>query len=1263
MAVGKPSTRTSTGYRVAWNAVRKLRASWLSLLVAGTSIATLTVLSIRVFLFGNSLYEYADQTWPLSSSRIPTGVFSLTLSNQGYVNFLQLTRDVVTWPYAISAGLTPSTLVQEKVFIAYTFALFLTVAYILATFIAREVDTKLERKSSALERESLRLLIVLFIFANFYTMNYAVDGGLFTDSLIVLFLTGSVLLILHRPAFSGRVLVVSGLTGLSALLDPSLFVGFVVAIVIVYACSTYLNHERFVSLCKNIVSYIVITLPVALYVLYGVDSTFTSTGPYAAYRPLTVASLAGLSANLTPFSSLRLLGYSWSTMTFAPPTVLFSATPISGLPAVGYPAQVLVPAGAVTALWLLAASVGPVMAFSSLLYRRFRKIVLPASLISLLGLAITQYPSSPALVSIASAASSAPVIGPSLGTVLAVPDHFLAFVLCGYILMVPFGVVGLSQALSKQWVNRRAGSSFVRRIAYKYRRGVRQSSNAPPRSPSAGFNGIPSNSSAARVAVTVAICVLVLFAGWQSLNGSYYPSRSWPSYNQGNGVPSSAPFEGATIPASVDEVYQYLVNANGDSSVFWPTKGATALNVKDDQFLFSESDAPRPLSGLPALPYLVQNNLSSDLSVYLSENNVGYVVAQNTSPSLLDYDYGVSSFGTLLSVFNETPGLTLIQSYPGIDLYQVESPSGSLWYPSSVLDYSGSSPIYSVAYSLLNSMGLPTSITQSDGAAPSLTFDNGSGDVDAVDPGFVALAVPQANASTSTIEQSRYITSPTAGPISSSQVTGNYSGVLKASNVAIGNWTLADWGSTPLSVNFTNNTFTWSSAASVNAATLSFNGTLSSGPGGIRVVLPGEGPLVVQIGFEIRESLGYSGGLDVYSIGLTKSYQQLRSWTTALPINNSWTPVSVTTLLSGSPQYFSAVVQSSDSVGTVQISNITINWNDENAVINVTQGNGLISMGNWSLTNWDASPVNVSYTAGKLSWSSGSTNVAESLSYNGTLSSDEGGIEVPNRQNDAISANISFDARIGASFSGSVGVYGLAFDQSGGVQSTPLEPIAASGQWQQFVYPLSFGPGVTRFTFRLQSTDFAGTIEIADLNLSWSFLPSSGSAPFGSIYQNSRGNVTIPFGGDSVNVLASGSGYIGPNHLKPGRTPSWIHLGPTPTVSVNGDVDIFALIVMPSDNLGIFAQKVAEYTGTCYPDVVLETPSGDFSPIVTVDGSCVFVGHGVQSKPANVGFTNSTLIQLTYPIVILWIMFLLAIGIRRNLRVKILSKFRRARIH
>src|SRR5256712_7593898 len=462
-----------------------------------SSIA-LILASMRDYLLGNGLFLYRDWSWPLSTKVLPASNFSPGLiTNSGHDPF-GFTRIFITWPVLVIQNLSSNSIIAEKAYVIYLYSIILVLAFTLSYIIVLLLNKHSSQRLLGIQAEFFQMAFVLLCFTNFWAI--ANISGLFYTYLLEFMLFAiSFGTIAYRSCDIQSVLVSGALLSLSIYLDPNLYLfGLIVAGVAILSF-TLSGSAVLRTLWKSILrigTVFVITLPSLVTTLYILSQT---TG--TSYRG--PSEFLSHSTNLTPDNVFRLLGYWWSTIMFAPPSVMWDHSLATQSSTIGTPPYLLVPSDIVTVLWLMTTWSTPLVAVAALRLRAFRKITIPLSLLALGSFHLTTTVTIQLLSQILPGVSPASLVTNALSTVFGIPDHALILMALSYTLLCGVTIYNL----------------LVARTNYN--------SLSSSRKPETGPATKRSFSRSAMAILSVILGLFLLaFPSWQLFSGSFYPSGS-----------------------------------------------------------------------------------------------------------------------------------------------------------------------------------------------------------------------------------------------------------------------------------------------------------------------------------------------------------------------------------------------------------------------------------------------------------------------------------------------------------------------------------------------------------------------------------------------------------------------------------------------------------------------------------------------------------------------------------------------------------------
>src|SRR5207247_2108903 len=293
-----------------------------------------------------------------------------------------------------------------------------------------------------------------------------------------------------------------------------------------------------------------------------------------------------------------------------------------------------------------------------------------------------------------------PLVGGALVTFLAIPDHALVLVAISYTVLTSLGVFSIL-TMEHGW---RIGESLRALLHAK-------SSRTP-------------NLRIGRTLGVLIIVILLVFQGWQFLSGSFYPSGYiWDG--TGNGLSSVGTFTPSSPPPEMYHVYDWLLSQSGNFNVYWPgASGASYPWSEKATGALAYFNSPRPTIYPPALPYLLQSNLTGDISDYLSALNIRYLVVQPFDKVAMEYSWGVSDPFNLNRILERTPGISFLFSDGEISVYELDGSWGSIYSAPLLASHNSTDLEYAIAYHVFASLGTKIALVDPSTPAQSLCFDD-----------------------------------------------------------------------------------------------------------------------------------------------------------------------------------------------------------------------------------------------------------------------------------------------------------------------------------------------------------------------------------------------------------------------------------------------------------------------------------------------------------------------------------------------------------
>ena len=658
---------------------------------------SISIISLRGFLFVPGFYAYADQHWPLSALSFPSGVYALSP-----IYGFNFTRLIVTWPYGIITVFTSDVNVISRLFTFYTFVLFTSLSYVFANLLVKEYSVRFT-KLSAFKSEIAKLLIVVFIFSNFFSINSNADGGAFSDSLIIILISISVLLILSKSANLKTYALIAAIFSITILLDPDFSPEFYMAVIsssVVIAVLERRLRFRFIGLLVFLaLSVIPILFLLSQFYLMGTPGIPVS---YAGgFRPFNLTSLMDVSNNINWYTPLLLLGYFWSTLAISPPTVLLYGHQLYSLPTIMNQNQILFPSGEFTVLWFIAMCAIPVFSLSSLFARRFLKFTSAWLMLVILGDLFANLAHIDMIFHFISYLSGVPLIGSAITTSFALPEHFIGLIAAGY-----YGLFSVTvlQLLSYKLPSR---TEDVHLNPGEANESIKKKSRIKDRVQARKIWLYASR------ALVILIAFFVLTSGWQAFNGTYYPMRYSPSsFPIGNSIEAKGALAPTNISPSVVHAFNIVVQNSSSKNVMWI--GGPATN----EFTV---ELPSSAVSLSTFSVIAGKGLYNDAYQYLISHSVGYIVITNQDIQSMDgrlnpfTQYGFENYNGTVSFFLKIKELSIMYQGNQTIVFRVPGVHNDFYKSNLLLSTHNSDISRPYSYSIFGALGYNVSFTPDTG--------------------------------------------------------------------------------------------------------------------------------------------------------------------------------------------------------------------------------------------------------------------------------------------------------------------------------------------------------------------------------------------------------------------------------------------------------------------------------------------------------------------------------------------------------------------
>lgn len=711
---------------------------FLSLIFEIAISASIIFISLRVYIMGNGFFDYADQYWGPTMSGAHLVSLYPTL-NGGYIAVLGFTRSIITGIGTLLSFVGSTPVVQEKIFILYTFLIFFAFAFIFSEILYRLLHKFLGVNFGTLGKEALKTLVVIAVYCNIAIMNLNVDGGTWSDGLIILFMGISVAVSLLLKNKWEILSIVAPLLSISVLLDPDYFLAFVLVLFFVSLVNRQfsIRYRFFLPIAE-----VLISLPVVFYIIEGM--AITSQGaPGTSF--LAARSLFSIIPNLdqNPITAVLLIRHFWSTYSIGPPSILQFIGKNVFIPSYG---SVILPISWITSIWLVTLSIYPLIALSALFFKPTRGIAIPFAVMWLVGFLMTIWWEVPVIRQVFVFLSNITFIGPAIATTISNPGHYMNveaiaevsliailiynlsfnrseiygfFKRGGYILLSGFAVIFVLES----WlaVNGMKGFSlaamqfsdiFILVALSAVTILIYLITRAPIISFFKSVFLWRRAKTYAKTLLIIIIVFIVVFTGWQAFNGSFYPERSFNGSDQGLLTPDNGPFYPVNIPNYVVDTYSALTSSNPYSTIFFPTPSLP-------------NNLPYVKGGYTIL-YLIDDNYISSIVPFLNIENIKYVVTYRDGPEIFN-------------AFNET-GMSREYLGPSSYLYINENALGSPYNANLLLNYSQSNDNYVLSYGPFESMNI-TPVFSNKGNY-TFGFNNLSENVNMLTPQYFGKTFP-----------------------------------------------------------------------------------------------------------------------------------------------------------------------------------------------------------------------------------------------------------------------------------------------------------------------------------------------------------------------------------------------------------------------------------------------------------------------------------------------------------------------------------------
>ena len=698
-------------------------------------------LALRVTILTPGYIGYADIGFPLDP-HLYDGSISYVPSffvNGTVVSLFSMTRGFISWPYLLLDYISNNMQFIERSYLFYGLFLFIVICYIFAKFLLNFFQERSGKVLSTAHYNIVKHSIALFAFSNLLAINYIVDGGFFSDDLIMVFISIEVVATISSISDFHYIAIVGVLLSITAFLDPDYYIISLISIFVVFL--VVLARTPSVKSTMRFVYAVLVSLPVVIFMQLVLAIPYSVPGAITEPFSRSLSSVYFNGTNHVWWLSIVLLGHAWSIITFGPPTVMFLGNKISYTAGILFPTQILLPPGPITFIWLVALYSIPIVSFFSLAFKITRKYALPIVILSIIGVLLSIYGSFTPIYRFIYLLTKIPYIGQSIGTTFSEPGHFLIIVASAYLVLFPMTVFNL---LVRENRNDKPKSSFYSSIIHLFGFQLRIERLNPHKRKLRLRVGNNTRRRKRLTYVVLLIILLMLFANWQVFSGSFYPARADNSYRLGNGIPDVGAFSPYGIPASYQDAYYYIESQVGNSNVYWP---------------IGLSAPPANEISLPGFPYLAEHNLSDAVAPYLEASGVKYVVVYNLEnltqplywpvasvPAEFEMWFGIPTYTGVLDFLNSSPGLKIAVHLDDIYLYRVDGVN-SLYYNSSLLMFNSSNNVPPYLYAVFKQIGLNASFSPWKNIGYSYGVNTTTMKVNILSPSFMLGHLKQDNRS------------------------------------------------------------------------------------------------------------------------------------------------------------------------------------------------------------------------------------------------------------------------------------------------------------------------------------------------------------------------------------------------------------------------------------------------------------------------------------------------------------------------------------
>ena len=778
----------------------------------GVLIMGFPLLTTWGLLFTPGFYSYSDQHFPLSTTIPPT----LIVSNQ-IVGNLQFDRLLITFPYYFFSLFTNNIQLLSRFFLFYTFFLYSVLCYLFSNIVVQFYSNTIS-ELSFFKKQLSKLPIFIISYSNLSALNLNADGGTWADSIILILISISIILILQHKEGILVFLLISGFLIITFLLNPDYAPMFLICVLILPISSMIAKKTSLYSLLYSIIPVLFSFIPLVFLYLqsFFIGNNYSSGFNNIGYRNYSLNNLKFFSTNINMYDVIFLLGHYWSTITFAPPSILFSSSDIPFFPSLYSPAQVLLPTGFVTILWIISLISFPLISFFSFVFKRTRKYALSIAPLLLIVYLITQEYNIKIIFYSLQYVTFIPIIGKAIGTSLSLPGHFINFLAFIYLPLFSLSIITIIDVVENFSVK------ITRTV-----KNVSLSFNLSKKS----INTLSDAKSIKPILFTIIVVFMVTLSGWQAFNGSLYPMRAYDgSYLIGNSVEPKGALSPTIVNTSVINAYNLVTssysskNYSSEFNTLWI--GGPTCND------FPYEGPPLSIS-LNSFRYITENGLLADVAPYLIMHSVRYVVISNENinknlqnPFSL---YGFNNYSSAFNFFNSS-GLKKIFNQQKTTVFKTSNLVNLIANSNLILNSSKNYLERSSLYMPFSKIGYNISFSNN---GVSTGFANNTDNIDVITPSYLPFSkIFNTTKENEFNVNNEFLVINSQNYVGQEKYSQNNS-LSEYNHQLPGNFTTTSWyGNT--SIFYDNGNFSLYSDNN-NTFSIDYNGSMAIGPGGVNL--------------------------------------------------------------------------------------------------------------------------------------------------------------------------------------------------------------------------------------------------------------------------------------------------------------------------------------------------------------------------------------------------------------------------------------------